>query len=137
MIVLASVTEKLRELGIFNDVGDSVDAAQAITEFVARPPAAYVATSREQASANEMSTGFRQRVLQTVSVLFVIGQERKAKDTADAVEAVKAAIVKQLTAWEPEGAMGVFNYVSYSMRFAGDGLIWGECLFSAPYYIRG
>lgn len=135
MIDLNSVKERVRSLGLFNDVGDSVSAAEAVTNFVARPPAAYVATSGERARPNEMSTGHRQRVIQTVSVLFVLGMERADSANADEVERIKGELIKSLTAWTPDGARGPFDYVSYSMRFAGEGLIWGELLFAAPYYV--
>lgn len=136
MINLKSVADKIRE-GVpeFLSVGDSLSAADAVTTFTARPPACYVSTSGERARGNELSTGHRQRVIQTVSVLFVLGAERRDRQEADQVEAIKAALVKLLTAWTPEGAASPFEYGSYSLRFAGEGLAWGELLFAAPYYI--
>lgn len=135
MIDLGSVRRKIEELNLFNDVGNTTSAAEAIEEFVARPPAAYVSTASERAGANQLSTGHRQRVTQTISVLFVLGGESAASDNADEVEAVRRALIGTLTAWTPEGAASALEYGSYSLRAMADGLIWGELLFSAPYYV--
>jgi hypothetical protein len=133
-IDLKAVSDRVSGLGFFNDVGDAAAASEAMTNFIARPPAAYVSTASERAGPNKLSTGWRQKVVQTVSVLFVMGIERADQDLSDCVEAARLLIINALTGWRPEGADSPFHYVSYSMRFAGEGLIWGECLFAAPYH---
>lgn len=135
-IDLKACRDRLQDLGRFNDVGDSVSAGEAMTNFIARPPSAYVSTASERAGPNKLSTGWRQRIFQTVSVLFVVGAERRDAEQGDEVEAHRLAIFESFTAWTPPGADGPFQYIGYSHRFAGDGLIWGESLFGAPYYFQ-
>jgi hypothetical protein len=137
MIDLKSVKTKICELGIFNDVGDSLSVAEAMNEFIGRPPACYVSTGGERAGPNRMSTGHRQRVMQSVSVLFVMGGERRDNDPVDPVEEIRSALILALTAWRPDGADSPFDYVGYSFLRAEDGLLWGELLFAAPYHIKG
>lgn len=132
---LKAVRDRVAELAIFNDVGDSLSVAEAMADFVARPPAAYISTSGERAGASKMATGHRQRVLQTVSVLFVMGGERRDGDKVDPVEEAKAALILKLTAWRPAGADSPFDYVGYSFMRAEEGLVWAELLFMAPYHI--
>lgn len=135
MIDLDDVRAKIRDLGVYNEVGDALNGADAMENFVGRPPAAFVSTSSERAAPNKMATGFRQRVYQGVSVLFVEGQESAARDTDDRVEARKRELVQLLVAWTPQGAASPFEYVSYSVRFIGGGLVWGEVILAAPYFV--
>ena len=134
-IDLKSVKQKICELGVFNDVGDTLSVAEAMKEFVARPPACYVSTSSERAGPNRLSTGHRQRITQIVSVLFVMGGERRDEDAVDPVEDARQKLLLALTAWRPEGADSPFDYVSYSFLQAEDGLVWAELLFAAPYHV--
>jgi len=135
-IDLKSVGAKVETLGIFNDVGDALSVAEAMEEFVGRPPAVFISTSGERAGPNKMSTGHRQRVNQTVSVLFVMGQERRDGGAVDPVEEAKNALILLLTAWRPDGADSPFDYVGYSFMRAEGGLVWAELLFAAPYHVR-
>ena len=135
MIDLKSVRDRLDALGIFLSVEDTVSAGEAIEQFNAPPPAAFVSTARESAAGNTLATSFRQKVTQTVSVLWVVGAERATRDNNDPMEEIRSAIIRDLTGWTPEGSASRFEYMSYSLRFIGEGLIWGEALFAGSYYI--
>lgn len=136
MIDLEWIIAQLDTLKHFNDIGRAVDAAAAIGEFVARPPACYVSTTSERASPNELASGaFRQRVTQTISILFVLGAERRSDSETDAVELTRTLVRNLLLGVTPPGADGPFQFASYSLRAMDQGLIWGELLFAAPYYL--
>jgi hypothetical protein len=134
-IDLKSCRDRLGELELFNTVEDTASAAEAMESFNALPPAAFVSTAAERAVPNKVSGRHRQPVLQTVSVLFALAAERADRERNDPAEIHRNAVINKLTAWRPPGATGPFQYVSYSIRMIADGLIWGECLFAAPYLL--
>lgn len=133
-IDLKDVRDRLRALGLFNSVSDWLSGQDAIENANAHPPAAFVSTASERAAPNRLSTGrHRQLVVQTISVLFCLPTERADEERSDELEAHRLAVQEELTGLRPIGADSPFDYVGFSIRFAGEGLVWGELLFSAPY----
>lgn len=136
MIDLKDIRDRVQNLDIFLSVEDTISAAEAMETFNAPPPAAFVSTSAERARPNELATGHRQRVDQTVSVLWALGAERAHRD-GDPMEEVKGKLLTSLVAWQPKGSAKPLEYVSYGVRFIGEGLIWGEILLVGAYHITG
>jgi hypothetical protein len=136
-IDLKAVRDRLMELGHFNFVADWVSAADAIENAPPHPPAAFVTTSAERAQPNKLIGRHRQRVAQTVSVLFVIAAQRADSEQSDAVEELRLAVRDSLMGWRPPGAEAAFQYVAFSIRYSSGGLIWCEALFVAPYFATG
>lgn len=135
-INLADVQARVLELELFNSVQNTLSAADAMENFNSAPPAGFVSTASERASSNTLSTGrMRQRVMQTVSVLFVLGTGRADEAEGDEMEAARKAIMEHLVGWRADGAEAAFEYVSYSLVQIADGLAWGEVLVQAPWYL--
>lgn len=115
-------------------VGDVVEAADAIQNVSAPTPSAFVSTAREQAAKNKNSTGrHSQMVDQTISVLVAEGAQRADSDLRDVVEARKEELITLLMGWTPDGASLPLDYVSYSIRFMDQGIVWFELLFSTRF----
>jgi hypothetical protein len=136
-ISLPAVRDRVREIERFHYVSDVLSAADAMESFGGNPPQAFVSTASERAGPEKLKTigRHRQMILQTVSVLFVLGAERADGDREDQTEAARLEIVEKLVAWAPPGAEGNFSYVSFSVVRIADGLVWGECLFAAPWLL--
>jgi len=132
---LDDVRDRLLLLQYFVSVTDVADAVQAIEDFPAVPPAAYVSIASETAQPNQLIGGHAQRVLTTISVLFCEQAARQDRDTRDRMEATRKAIIRQLIAWTPNRAAGPLQYARYLLRASGDGLVWGEVLFSTSYRV--
>ena len=137
MIDLKSIRDRIIGLDYFLSVADSPAAAEAMEQFNALPPAAFVSTASERADPNMLATGHRQRVNQTISVLFVIGAERASRDNVDPMEEARSLLLRSLVAWTPQGSLKPLDYVSYSLRFIDQGLLWGELLFIGTYTVSG
>lgn len=131
MIDLEKVRDRVHDLG-FVYTGDAVDAADAMQNMSAPVPAAYVSIAREGATKNKNSAGRHTQVVeQVLSVLFAVGGQRADGDLRGTVEHWKDEIIPSLIGWTAPGAGMPFEYVSYSIRFMGDGMVWAECLFAA------
>lgn len=141
MIDLKSVRARLAatialEEPFFFSVKDTVSAGEAMESFNALPPAAFVSTAGERAEPNQLATGRRrQRVWQTVSLLFALALERGDEERADPAEAARAFIMGRMVGWRPDGADSPFDYVSYSVVQISGGLMWGEVLVRAPWHL--
>lgn len=136
MIELKNVRDRLDELQSLCYVGDSISGADAMENMNARPDSAFVSTSGARGAPSKLATGkVRQRVVQNVSVVFCIGQESAADDQTDTMEERWQEILYALLGWTPPGAGGPFNFVSFGVRFIGEGLIWGEVIMAAPLLI--
>lgn len=134
MIDLDAVRDRIREIQDLSFVGDAVDAADAIENMVAPTPCAYVSVARESGSPNKNSTGRHTQVITAdISVLFALASQRAAADLKDKVEATRSAITDQMIGWTPSGGELPFDFVSYSVRFMGQGMFWGEILFRSKY----
>lgn len=134
-IDLVAVRDKVAEIATFNFVADWLSAADAIENSPPNPPAAFVTTSSERAGPNSLIGRHRQPVRQTVSVLFVLLAQRPDQPPTDEIETTRQAIVDKLVAWMPPGASTAFDYVSFSIRYSADGLIWCEILVAANYHL--
>lgn len=133
-IDLEAVGVAAEELELFHSVEGVVSGADAMTYGTAPPKSAYVSTARETAEPNKMTGRHRQRITQTVSILFTIAGERLDGARNDELEQVKNALLERFAGWRPPGADSVFQYVSFQVVQIADGLIWGESLFAAPYH---
>lgn len=137
MIDLKAIRAQLEEGRFFLSVKDSISAAEAMEGFNAIPPAAFVSTAGERAEPNMLATGprRRQRVTQTVSILFVLGMERGDDESADPAEAARLFVMARTVGWQAPGADSPFDYVSYSVVQISGGLMWGEVLVRAPWHL--
>ena len=122
---------------LFLSAKDTISAGEAMESFNAIPPAAFVSTAGERAESNMLATGprRRQRVTQTVSILFALGLERGDDERADPAEAARVFIMGRMVGWKPPGADSPFDYVSYSVVQISGGLMWGEVLVRAPWHL--
>jgi hypothetical protein len=135
-IDLDACRELVAGLSNFDSCETSVSAAEAMQSASAPPRSSWVSTATERAGKNEGTTGYhRQRVTQTVSILFVMAAERADGAQSDELEDAKNAVVDALVGWTPPGALNAFLYVSYALVLNADGLLWGEVLVQAPYMI--
>lgn len=133
MIDLKAIGDQLGSMD-WQHVGDAVDAADAMTNGSAPVPAVYISTARESAAPNRNQTGrHSQMITQQVSVLFAIGSQRADAQLNDEVEDRRDQIIALLMGWTPPGAGLPLDYVSFSVRFADVGEIWGELLFQSRY----
>lgn len=136
MIDLNDVRDRIAKLGIFNRVGTIVGVADAIDNEAFLPPAAFVSCAIERASPNRLVTGrHRQMVSETVSIVWAQGAESADDSPNDVVEDFRRRVVEALVGWRAKGAERGFNYVSFSIRFIGNGMVWPELLFEAPYHL--
>lgn len=140
MIDLAAVRARVLAITVGGvplllSVEDTPSAADAMEHFNAPPPAGFVSVARERAAPNRLSGRHRQLIRSSVSVLFCLAAERADESRNDPVEVARGAIMFSLSGWRAPGADGAFDFESYSFRFAGDGLLWGECLFGAPWIL--
>lgn len=145
MIDLADVRAKVRTISApivpgvdgFLSVSDWSSANDAIQHGDAIPPAAYVTLSAENPDRNRLSAGGRaQRVRSRVSVLFCLPAERADDERTDPIEVARGSIIANLIGYKPGGAVAGFDYAGYSLRAEGDGLVWGEVLFSTSWDLR-
>ena len=120
---------------LFLSVEDSVSGAEAMEQFTATPPAAFVTIAGETAAPSKHMGRHEQTVLATVSILWALAAERADEDRADPMEEAKRQVILGLAGWRAAGAMDAFNYSSFSVRFIGEGLMWGEALFRARYFL--
>lgn len=132
---LESVRARFEALSYFLAVLDIQAATEAIQEEIARPPMAFVSVASETAEANKLIGGHSQRVFVTLSVLFCEQVARAAKDTRDAMERTRKAVIRQGMAWTPEGAEKALEYDRYLLRGMSGGVIWGEVLFRTSYRV--
>lgn len=133
---LDSVRDRVRECQGLTYVGNAIEAADAMENMAAPVPCAYVSIAREGASPNKNSAGrHTQMVTSDLSVLMAFGAQRADAGLTDEVEAVRIAVRDLLMAWTAEGAGLPFDYISYSVRFMGNGLLWVEQLFRTKYLV--
>lgn len=133
MIDLEAVRERVHGLG-FSHTGDVVEAADAMENMSAPTPAAYISTARESAARNKNATGRHTQIIeQTVSVLMALGAQRADGKLRDDVEEKKNAVIESLMGWTAPGAETPFNYLSFSVRFMAQGIVWTEAMFSARF----
>jgi hypothetical protein len=148
MIDLSTIRAELRGIttvldqgypqGGFLSVSDWSSASDAIENGNAVPPAAYVSLAREAPDPNRLSSGGRaQRVRSQISALFCLAAERADDERADPVEIARGSIIQKLTGFVPGGAVEALSYAGYALRAEGDGLVWGEVLFSTSWDLRG
>jgi len=133
---LASIRDRLIALGYFLSVTDLTDAMEAIDEIApAYPPAAFVSTLSEAPQPNKLIGGFHQLTPTVISILFVEPSARADRKQMDRVEKTRRAIIRQLVGWTATGAARHFEYAGYSIRAAGDGLIWAEVKVRTEYFL--
>lgn len=130
---LDSVVARLKALDVFVSVSDIEAATVAIEEAKAIPPMAFVSVASETAEPNKTIGGHSQRVTVVVSTLFCIKAYRRDDESRHATDLMRRTVIRQLTAWKPEGAERGLNYNRFLMRGIIDGLIWGEVLTSTVY----
>jgi hypothetical protein len=134
-IDLKSVVQRVQQTDLFLTVTDSVDMAEATESFHVNPPAAFVYTSSETAQPNQLVTGFRQRIIQNVGILFVLAAERADQERTDPMEERRVALLSYLANWKPDGSDKPLEYVSFRPVFSGEGMTWAEAIFSGSYHI--
>jgi len=130
---MTAIRDRIKSLGYFLDVSDVQNAAQAIEESMGLPPMAFTSTANEQAEPNKTNGGYAQRVATRLSILFAIATDRAAHDDKDMAEQLRKAIIRLMIGWTPPGALGPLNYDRYAVRAMGEGLFWGEVLFTTSY----
>lgn len=137
MIALDETRARITALNHFTSVSDVLSATDAMKNFDAIPPAAYVHIGRETAGKNINSTGGRlQRVNTLVSVLFVHGAERADGERVDVMEVTRGMIIQTMTGWMPTGAAEPLGYSGYAVVGMQNGLIWGECVFATSWVLQ-
>ena len=121
----------------------SVTDIQAATEILRDPdamgfvpPAAFVSIASETAEPNKTIGGHAQRVNVTLSILFAVPSARLDHGADDEVEQTRKAVIRMGLAWRPKGAAAALDYQRYLLRASGQGLVWGEVLFSTSYQLR-
>lgn len=121
----------------FLSVSDALSLADAMENFDAVPPAAYVSTGVENALQNKRATGpVLQKVNSSISVAFCLGAERADGERVDQAEVARGLILQALVGFSPAGAARSLEYKSYRMVATGGGLLWGEVLFEAPWTLQ-
>jgi len=131
------VTARLEAMAYFLSVTDILDATEALDDTVpAAPPAAFVGTARERAEPNRLIGGHAQRVPIGIAILFVESAARMDGRTKFQMEATKRAIIRQLVAWQPRGALSGLEYDGYRVVSIGNGLAWGEVTFATSYRLH-
>jgi hypothetical protein len=128
-----AIRDRLATLGYFVTITDVLNAANAIEESEGVPPAAFVSTAAETGQPNKLVGGHAQRVAVRLSILFVVGTERAAHDTKDVTEQLRKAIIRLFMGWVAPGTDSPMNYDRYLPRAMGEGLFWGEVLFTTSY----
>lgn len=136
-IDIADVRARVELLGYFLSVTDILEASEALDETLpAIPPAAFVGTAREQAEPGQLIQDQAQRVPVEVVVLFVESASRMDGAIRDQMETTRRAIIRQLFAWKPRGALKALRYGGYRVVSIGGGLAWGEVTFTTSYRLH-
>lgn len=135
---LDSIADQLKTLNYFVDVQGILATGEALEGRVAaRPPAAFVAVSSEEAIANKTIGGHSQHFDVRIGVLFVEQSARRrdaVTDRAmDQLEITKRAVARILMGFTPRNAQQPLDFVRYRPVSLGGGLAWGECTFATSY----
>lgn len=118
----------------FYSVSDALSLADAMENFDAVPPAAYVYTGGETSQGNKRATGpVLQKVSASIGVSFCLPAERADGERVDQTEVARGLILQKLVGFLPAGASRSLEFRSYRMVATGNGLLWGEVLFEAPW----
>lgn len=135
-IDLKAMRDRLDGLGRWNRVEALLSASEGMANMSVVPPYACVSTSTERAAPSKLIGRHRQRVRQTVSIMFARGSEvATLQDVPDDVELDKKAAIEALVAWTPPGADTALDYVSFGVSIVAEGLIWSELLVAADYHV--
>jgi len=109
------------------------DSTVVVDQMQAVPPAAFVSITRESGEPNKTIGGFSQRVNVTISTLFCVPAERADGKAGDDLEDTRKAVIRILLGWIPDRADSMLQFQGYSLRAAGEGLLWGEVLMTTSY----
>jgi hypothetical protein len=133
-IDLASIRDRVRDLGYFNAVETVERALLAFEGLGVLPPAAFVSTASESAvRLGTIGGPETYRVTTDISTLFCIPAEQRDDGALDIIEKARRSVMIQLVNWTPEGAETPLRYRRWLIKAVAEGLIWGEVITFADW----
>ncbi len=134
-IDLVDVRERVGQAWQFASVTGVLSAAHAM-QSGGRANTAYVATSIERPTPNQMQGAHDQKVVTQLAVIACLAMQDKARDAEDKAEEVRVAVIDHLTAWTPKGAQESLDYAGYRILSITKGLVWLEISFTTSWKLR-
>lgn len=142
--MIDAVIQRLKDdCSALKSVNGAVDFANIVESQFNVPlherPAAFVVLLAEEAGGNELDTGgVAQIVKETIEIIICVGRGQEAGKAvaADAIKAVRDAVMDCLLAWSPDG-LGVFFYGGLGLLPFRPRAVWFRMIFARQVGVDG
>lgn len=136
---LAPIVDRLASLkpATVRTVGTALDLAGVRAVAPAQAPAVFVLPAADEAPPNRLIGVHRQRVAVRFELVLAVraANDRTGAATADAVEAVRAALRGRVLGWAPEEDADPIDFVRGALIDLADGTVWWADQYRTAHFI--